>query len=245
MVADLKGSEGSVPVRLIVGLLVAALGLIFLAENLGLADGRDLFERFWPAAFVAVGVAMLLQPRSSGPHRAWGALPIVAGCWIYAYQQEWIDVAFWDLFFPFVMLAFGASLVWRAYRAPRERPATADGPRESDDYVRAFAVMAGNEIRSSAHAFRGGDLGAFMGGVVLDLRNATLEGDTAVIDTFAMWAGIEIKVPAGWRVVSRVMPLMAAFEDKTPPPTAAQEANGTKTLIVRGLVVMGGIEVHG
>ena len=242
MRADARNTEGSVPVRMIFGLLVAALGAIFLAENLGFVEGRELLRRFWPAAFVALGVAVLLQPESRGSSRYWGFVPVLAGVWIFAYQEEWIEVDFWDLFFPGVLLLFGASLVWRSYHGPRERPARDGDP---DAYVRAFAVMAGNEIRSTSTAFRGGDLGAFMGGVVLDLTAAKMEGNEAVIDTFAMWAGIEIKVPPGWRVVSKVVPLMGAFEDKTPPPIRVSDAAPAKTLLVRGFVVMGGIEVKG
>ncbi|MGH7338148.1 MAG: hypothetical protein ACREI7_11240, partial [Myxococcota bacterium] len=91
--------------------------------------------------------------------------------------------------------------------------------------------------------FRGGDLGAFMGGVVLDLTQAKLAGERATIDAVGMWAGIEIKVPPDWKVVGEVFPLMAAFEDKTRPTAPLSGAAPSKTLVVRGLVVMGGIEV--
>jgi hypothetical protein len=246
MRAEPRNAEGAVPVRMIFGLLIAALGAIFLAESLGWVEGRELLRRFWPAAFVALGVAVVLQPETRGASRFWGFVPILAGIWIFAYQEEWIEVDFWDLFFPAILLVFGGSLVWRAYQAPRERPVGEGGPpRDADAYVRAFAVMAGNEIRSTAKNFRGAELGAFMGGVVLDLTGAEFEGDSAAIDVFAMWAGIEIKVEPGVKVVSKVIPLMGAFEDKTPPPTRADGAAPGKTLLVRGFVVMGGVEVKG
>ncbi len=233
--------QGSVPVRMVLGLLVAALGAIFLADNLGLVEGHELLRRFWPAAFVTMGSIMLLQPHAKGSSRYWGVLPVVAGIWIFAHQEGWLEIEVWDLFFPGVLLLFGGQMVFRSLSAPRAKVAgLADEP---DAYVRSFAVMAGNEVRSSSSAFRGGDLGAFMGGVVLDLRGAKLEGDRATIDAVAMWAGIEIKVPDDWRVVSEVMPLMAAFEDKTKPATERSESAPTKTLVVRGVVVMGGIEV--
>jgi hypothetical protein len=243
MSADLRVSpeHGSISVRLVIGLLVVALGAIFLADNLGWVEGDDLLRRFWPAAFVTIGAIMLLQPHATGQSRLWGLLPIVAGVWIFAHQEGWVDVEVWDLFWPVVLLTVGGSLVWRALQGPR---APAHGSTaEPDAYVRSFAVMAGNDVRSVSSAFRGGDLGAFMGGVVLDLTQARLEGDRATIDTVAMWAGIEIRVPPDWRVVSEVLPLMAAFEDKTRPTPQAPEGAPAKTLVVRGVVIMGGIEV--
>ena len=112
--------------------------------------------------------------------------------------------------------------------------------------MRAFAVMAGNERRSVSSALRGADLTAFMGGVTLDLTQARLEGDEAVVDAIAFWGGIEIRVPQDWIVVSRVIPLMGGFEDKTRPPAPAGERTVPAVaprLIVRGVATMGGIEV--
>jgi predicted membrane protein len=99
--------------------------------------------------------------------------------------------------------------------------------------------MAANEIRAVAPGFRGADLGAFMGAVILDLTQAKIEADEAVVDTFALWGGIEIRVPSDWSVESRVTPLMGAYEDKT-RPTATESG---KRLVVRGFVVMGGVEI--
>jgi len=230
------GERGGSTARLVFGLLVIALGAIFLGDNLELFDGREALRAFWPAAFVLVGLVVLLEPRRhGGSGRAWGLVWVVAGAWIFAHQRDWIEIDFWELFFPGVLLAVGATLVWRALGGGRGRRAAGEG---DESEPRAFALMSGNEIRSTSAAFRGADLGAFMGGVNLDLTGAKLAGDEAEIDVFAMWGGIEIRVPREWTVVGKVMPLMAAFEDKTQPEPAA-----TKRLVVRGVVVMGGVEV--
>ena len=61
-----------------------------------------------------------------------------------------------------------------------------------------------------------------------------------MIDTFALWGGIDIKVPPDWSVVLQGLPLMGGFEDKTAKPPEG----GRKRLLVRGLAIMGGVEVH-
>ena len=58
-----------------------------------------------------------------------------------------------------------------------------------------------------------------MGGCEVDLRNAVINGD-AVIDVFAMWGGIEIRMPEDFTLINRVTAVMGAVEDNTRPPQA-------------------------
>lgn len=107
------------------------------------------------------------------------------------------------------------------------------------EYIRTFAALSGSELRPMSRPFRGADLSAVLGGVKLDLTSARMEGDNARIDVFAFCGGIEINVPPDWTVTSRVATLMGGFSDKRRPTTTL----ATKTLIIDGFAVMGGIEV--
>jgi hypothetical protein len=142
-----------------------------------------------------------------------------------------IDV--WD-FWPLLLVLAGGSLVWRGI-AGRSSSA---GAADANDTISGVAVMAGVARRSNAADFRGGELTAIMGGCEIDLRAASITSGDAVIEVFALWGGIEIRVPEDWTVIGKIVPVMAGFEDSTRPP---REAN--KRLIIKGLVVMGGVEV--
>ena len=54
-----------------------------------------------------------------------------------------------------------------------------------------------------------------------------------------MWGGIEIRVPDDWTVDLRGVPVLAGFVDKTRPPAMATE----KRLVIRGMALMGGVEI--
>ena len=235
MSIERERQSGFVSMKLLFGVLIVVLGAIFLAQNLGLIESRLLLRRFWPAAFVAIGTALLLQP-GRGRARWWGGIWIVAGVWIWADQQDWIDVNFFQVFFPAALLLIGGSLVWRALHPGGERP---DQSEDGGAHPHLFALMAGNEVRSITRGFRGADLGAVMGGVTLDLSRAQMEGESATVDVVAFWGGIEIRVPQDWVVTSQVFPLMGGYEDNTKPA-----ADGpSKRLLLRGVAVMGGVEV--
>jgi len=221
--------------RLVAGLGVVVIGLIELCENLDLLDGRDVYPVFWPVALAALALAFLVG-RAGHPSRNWGWLfaALAALAALRGFEVA-IPIDPFDLLWPALLMLGGYALVRRALRGPRE-PVPNDGST-----VSSFAMMAGLERTNRSERFRGGDLTAVMGGVGLDLRGARPVPEGAVIDVFALWGGIELTVPEGWRVELDVMPLLGGFEDRTRAVESTAEAPRLK---IRGFVVMAGGEVH-
>jgi hypothetical protein len=218
--------------RLVLGFGILVFGVLLLLDNLDLIEASHLIRYLIPSVLLGIGVSVLAQ--KSG----WGWLWIAAGAWTLLDALDIIDLNFWQLFFPLALVAVGFTMVTRGARGPVGACTTA---QEREMRTHAFAFMSGNVRKNDSEAFRGGDLMAFMGGVELDLRQAKPTPEGAVIDAFAMWGGIEIKVPEGWRVVSEVVPLLGGFEDNTKPSADPSAVEGR--LVIRGVVIMGGIEV--
>ncbi len=70
---------------------------------------------------------------------------------------------------------------------------------ESDDSFSIVAVIGGRGFESSADHFAEGSALTVMGGIDLDLSGATL-APGAKLDLRAFMGGIEVLVPASWRV---------------------------------------------
>jgi predicted membrane protein len=224
--------------RLVVGLIIIALGAVLLCDNLGLFDARYVLRNMWPLALVAVGIVMARSPEHRRG-RAWGWVLITVGIWIFADKIGWVHISLWQLLIPGLLLFVGGSLVWRSlYGPPKEQPAPAT-PEEHAEYIRSFALMSSCELRPVSRPFRGADLSSVMAPIRLDLTDARMEGDSATVELFAFWGSIEIYVPPDWTVVSKVTTLMGGFIDKRRPTSVLP----AKTLIVRGMIVMSGIEV--
>ncbi len=219
--------------QFVLGLFIIVLGVLFTLDNLGRVD-IDRFTDFWPLVLVGIGLVKLGQ-HSTTPGRLGAALWILVGAWILAWNLDAIPFAFWD-FWPLLLILAGASVLWRTWRR-HERPAP---PGDAVSTITAFCLWSGADRKSNSPDFRGGELTAIMGGVDADLTQAKIKDGEAVLDVFAFWGGIDIKVPADWTVVCQVNPFMGAYEDNTKPPTG----NTTQRLVLRGLVVMGGIEVN-
>jgi predicted membrane protein len=218
--------------QLLMGLLIIGIGIVFTLDNLGVADVRA-YLRYWPAGLIALGLLKLQQGKAGGGSMG-GLLFVAVGTWLLLESLAIVHISVWQLW-PMLLVFFGAMMVWQGIRGRR---AAAGRATDANATISGLAVLGGVSRGNNSRAFRGGDLTAVMGGCDIDLRQAAIDGE-AVLDVFAMWGGIEIRVPDDWTVVGRVTPLMGGFEDKTRPP----QGSSTHRLIVRGFAIMGGIEV--
>jgi predicted membrane protein len=217
--------------QLLFGLIIIAVGVLLTFDRLGLIDAR-YYLRLWPAALILIGVVKLWHARDGMGGAVGGFLFTVAGTWLLLERTEIIRLSFWDLW-PALLVFLGGVLVWQALTRPNARR-----PVNSNQTVHAVAVMGGVARGNNSPAFRGGDVAAIMGGCEIDLRQASIDGD-AVLDVFALWGGIEIRVPEDWTIVLRVTPLLGGADDKTRPPQGVSRHR----LIVRGVILMAGVEI--
>lgn len=216
--------------RLVLGLGILVGGLLLTADSLGLYDAERVLE-YWPLLVVAIGTTKIGGRTTSD--KLFALFWIGAGAWLLAWNLDYLDVDPFDFFWPIVLILLGLTLIAGAIR--RRRPAAA-----VDSSINMVAVMGGVERQSASDAFEGGDMTAFMGGGTLDLRQAEPHDGEAVIHYFAMWGGYDIRVPTDWEVSLDVLPLLGAVEDKRARQDRRPEA---PRLLIKGVVIMGGIEI--
>jgi len=219
--------------QVLFGFIVIAIGVLFTLDNLNIVDATDYLQ-YWPAALVALGAVKLWNARVEG--RGWlgGLIFTGVGAWMLVQHITYIRIDVRD-FWPLMFVCIGGYLVWRGVAGPRRQRAV-----DGDSRMSAIAIMSGINRGGNSPAFTGGDLTAVMGGCEIDLRQASIaQGTTAVIDVFAFWGGIDIRVPEDWTVVTRVTPLLGGVEDQTRPPQGAS----SKRLEIRGTAIMGGVVI--
>jgi predicted membrane protein len=232
-----RRADRGVTSQVLMGVLVIAIGLLFLLDNLDIIELHDALA-FWPLVFIFAGVAKLLD--TSSPN---GYLVGLAGIGIgtamilnrlgliyFSWRQAW----------PLVPIAVGTMIVVRAMRGGRApvHGVVDDQPGEATQTVDVTAVLGGFERRVHTQDFRGGEITAVMGGCTLDMRGASMQGE-ATINVFAFWGGVTIKCPPDWTVVLQGTPIMGGFDEKTVAPP-----DNRKRLVIRGYAIMGGVEVR-
>jgi len=112
--------------------------------------------------------------------------------------------------------------------------------RDPDDSIDAVVVMGGRTFDGGTGEFRTADVVAIMGHSVLDLRNAQVRGEKAVIDVVAIMGHVEIIVPPDWEVVTGDMLSAGAVRNLA----RRTDAEVKKKVRIDGAVLMGRLDVR-
>jgi len=233
------------------GILFVTIGMLFLLGNLGFIN-VDAVLRFWPVILIAGGAFRIIESRDEYGQSA-GIFWVVVGGFLLLATLGILRVAFHQLW-PVVLIGLGVLMLWRAAMSkgqrwhfgdtktaePKAEPFT-DSTETSNSHFSATAILGSFERRINSQDFRGGDATAIMGGCTIDLRGASITAPhEPVIKVFALFGGMEIRVPDDWSVVSEVETILGGFDDRKADSPKAD----AKRLIVRGTVILGGIEIR-
>lgn len=228
-----RGSERVLDLgRLLLGLTVVALGVLFLLDAAGTLDAGETIGDYWPLLLVAAGLLTLAERSASGV-RAWLLTSI--GVVLLLFTADVVGEDAWAYVWPAMIIGVGLLIVARW--AGRTIPSGAS----DEDVIRSTAVFGGPKLVSTAQHLQGAWLTAIFGGIDLDLRGAHPAPDGATINATVAFGGIDILVPKGWRIDVRSTPIFGGVDDKTDhsePP-----APDAPTLHVDALTVFGGVDI--
>lgn len=222
--------------RIVFGLVVIALGVLFTLDNLGVLEAGEIL-RWWPALLLAYGISRLAG-RHGRQRPVAGIVFTLLGALLLLRVAGFPVPDPWTLW-PVLLVAAGLSMVVGASRRTRGAGGPVPPGADDDSTFSTFVMWSGIERKVGSPDFRGGDATAIMGGAEIDLRNAKMPGGRAVVDLMVLWGGVELFVPTDWKVTVEALPLLAGVEDATRAP--AGETRGH--LVVKGLVLMGGVEI--
>lgn len=216
--------------RILLGLVVLSLGVLFLLDGLDVLDAGQVIDDWWPAAIVALGALQLLErPR---PVLS-ASLLMAAGGVLLLFTTGAVDESAWDVVWPLALVAGGLAILSR-WRGPRATGATSD-----EDSIVATGIFGGPSVASASPSFRRGSLTAIFGGVTLDLRHARPAPEGATVTATAVFGGVDILVPRGWRITTRSTPIFGGVDDKT--DQTAEVPVDAPVLHVDALAVFGGV----
>ena len=221
--------------RLLLGLAIVTLGVLFLLDRADVLDADRAIDRWWPLLIVAAGVFTLAE-RPPSVFR--GALLTGVGAALLLFTTDLVEGNAWDYVWPALLMVTGLAIVarWRGQVIP-------SGASEQD-VVRSTAIFGAPKLVCTAQHFRGAWLTAIFGGITLDLRDARPAPEGASVNATAAFGGIDILVPKGWRLSVRSTPIFGGLDDKT--DHSQVPADDAPMLYVDAVSVFGGVDIkHG
>jgi hypothetical protein len=213
-------------VRIWIGLVLLALGVFGVLDATGTLESTGTIERWWPIAIVgAATIAMIGHRRVT----IGGLILLAIGLALLAAQQEWADD---EVIGPAILVAIGiAVLAGATARATRRSSAGLDAP---------LALFGGATSKRRDDHLTRADVTALFGGATLDLREAHIDQE-ATVEATAIFGGVDVLVPHGWRVAISGVPIFGGYEDKT-TSDGSLPANAPR-LNVRATAIFGGVGV--
>jgi predicted membrane protein len=241
--------------RFYFGVILIAVGVILILERLNLIPESmaDMLIS-WQMLLIGVGVLSLI-----GGNRTAGTIMIVIGGTFMIPELITVPHEVRRIYWPLILVAIGVSILLR--RRDHQKPDKGNDPiitNPNDDASQTtnsaysadsfntfddFVIFGGREIFVTSQALAGGKATSIFGGIEFDLRKASLQPGGAVIDCVSVFGGCGFKIPMDWNVRNEVTTIFGAFTDKRGDTYNDRYYDPSKTLVIKGISMFGGIEV--
>jgi hypothetical protein len=241
------------------GLILVSVGAGLIAREFGLLPAQVRVVDFWPLFVVLIGISVLL--RAGGFVSAILALAFIGTGGVLLASNLGFLASSATRLWPVLLVLLG---LWALFRGGREPETPQPEPRPpfdssqplpegaafgqhdlaratDEDHLNRQYTCAGAQLRIESQAWKGGQLGVTAGGVELDLRQARLDPEGAVLTLRVLMGGVEIRVPDTWQVQFDVTPLFGGADDST---RSTQGASSAPRLRIVGNVTLGGVNIQ-
>jgi predicted membrane protein len=228
--------------RVIGGLIVVAIGLIFFAREAGVFIPRWIFS--WEVLFIALG--LFIGFRSSFRTMSWMIFIVIGGIFLLDDFFPYSDIS--DFAWPILIISVGLFMIFRGGKRIRHRNARWESAHvvteeSSDDFLDSTVVFGGVKKNIISKNFRGGDTTTFFGGTELNLTQADVSGKI-VLDITQVFGGTKLIVPPHWKIQSEdLVSIFGGVDDKRPIVTDPSQVDHSKVVVLRGTCIFGGIDI--
>ncbi len=229
--------------RIIAGLIVIAVGVLFLLGTLDVVQTNIGEVLGWIASILllAFGLGILIARRARNVF-----FPIVLigiGLFILLGNLGVDAYVYW----PVILILIGGAILFGGRRRRKDRQrqhvtmSSTDSTTTTDSEVNVSCTLGEVNERVESAAFTGGAVNITIGNVNLDLRDATVVDPPARLEVSLTMAGLSVRVPADWDVEMDNVITMGEAEDKR---ARTASTSGTPHLVISGKVTMGNLTIN-
>jgi predicted membrane protein len=229
------------------GLLLMAVGVLFLAKNFGLVDFAIPGYLFsWKLVFVFFGINFFIHQKYMG-----GSIMMILAFFFFSPELLGHDIVeLRKKLWPIIPILIGLAMFLRLNKKKRvldlsktDDVVSENTPEEEKSNIDTTIVFGGASKKINSYDFKGGKITTVFGGLELDLTNCILSNNRAEIEITSVMGGVSLAVPREWNVILDVVPVLGGVEDNI-RDTPQAYVDPAAELYIKGTVVMGGIEIN-
>jgi hypothetical protein len=235
--------------RIWAGLIVIAVGSIFLARQLGVDIPGWIIS--WPSFFIVLGLFIGAKHN----FRDWGWIILVLiGSTMHALHFFADDVQYHKLIWPIVIIGVGILIIVRprnrerVWGRERDRdmrsvtPTAPVVPNSGDNVFENVNIFGGSKKVVISKDFRAGEIVTVFGGSEVNFSQADITG-RAEIELVQVFGGTKLIVPPNWRLsTEELVCIFGGLDDKRNPSSLSTDSQ--KVLVLKGTCIFGGIDIR-
>jgi len=136
---------------------------------------------------------------------------------------------------PIIFVAIGLSMIFNETIKGKISEKVKEGKKNGLENI--TATFSEQKAQKAGEDFKGANLDAVFGSVVLDLREANIEKE-AVIKASAIFGGVEIFTPADVNVKVKATPIFGGVSDKS-----LSKKDSEKIIYIEAFCMFGGVDI--
>ncbi len=233
-----KPNEGK---RGITGLVILAIGVLLLMRNFGIYENFiDEYIWRWEMIIIGIGVINLLSHEGPAP----GFLFIIIGGALYArdYVNMPTGISFWQLFLGGVFIIAGIFMIFKRkhhFQCENKMKEKVIDMNTIDE----MAIFGGGDRTIISDNFKGGKMTGIFGGSNINLTRSNLAPGKNYIDMLAVFGGFKLIVPEHWNIKVDATTIFGGFTDQNRHHSKQTFSENEPQLIIKGLLIFGGVEI--
>lgn len=230
--------------RIIGGLVVVALGGLFLLDTLDVLDFGEIIGWGASIALIAFGIGILITKRFRQVF--FPIVLILVGLFLLLGNLGVDSYRFW----PVILIIVGAAIIFggtrhRSRKSKRNASGnsnakTGSSTTTTEGEVNISCTLGETNERVETSDFVGGTVNVTLGNVNVDLRDATIINRPAALDVSLTMAGLKLRVPSDWTVAMETDVTMGESEDKR---TRIDSTSDTPHLVITGSLTMASLAI--
>jgi predicted membrane protein len=220
------------------GIAILALGVIFGGNALGIWNVDIFFKGWWTLFIIVPSVVSIFTEKdklASVGFLSAGIIFLLAAQGVITYDMAW------KIILPVFLVLIGLGIILRTIFHSDNDKEVEQKVKEAGDGKNLdsqMAIFSGSERTYKDEAFTGSNLVAVFGGAELDLTHAKFTKDT-VIKAFALFGGIDIRVPEDVIIKSRSGFVFGGISDDR----KSDQEKGNHTIYLDAAGGFGGITI--